>query len=110
MIAHATGTPNIVEARLDSAFDFIASAVVNPNHFLHKRPSITMTGIRSISIAGKVKKIIGRPASASRARLIVDVNSTSNRAESVGRAVPRHVIGNCSPQTAYSSPHREPSA
>jgi hypothetical protein len=68
MIAHATGTPINVEARLDMAFDFIASHVVNPSHFLHRKPSIAMTGISSASIIGKVKKIIGTPASASNGR------------------------------------------
>jgi hypothetical protein len=44
-----------------------------------------MIGISSTSIAGKVKEIIGIPASASRVGLIVDVNSTSKRTESLAR-------------------------
>jgi hypothetical protein len=66
IIAHANGTPTIVETAFDTALDFIAVHVVNPNHFLHKSPSIMTIGTNSNTIAGNVKKIIGTPASASR--------------------------------------------
>src|SRR6266481_3431765 len=68
IIAHATGTPNIVEARLDRALASIAFRVVTPSHFLIRMPSTVMIGISSINIAGKVKTIIGRPALASSGR------------------------------------------
>ena len=63
--AHATGTPMIVEAKLDTALLLIACLVVNPNHLLQRRPSITMTGTSNTAIAGNVIKIIGMPMSAS---------------------------------------------
>jgi hypothetical protein len=68
MTPHAIGIPTNVEARLDKVFDFSAIHVVNPNHFLHKKLSMRMTGIRRITIAGNVIKIIGTPASANRGR------------------------------------------
>src|ERR1700732_325086 len=59
--AHARGTPIKVETRLDAAFNFIASHVGNPNHFLQRKPSTRIIGIKRIPIAGRVKKIIGTP-------------------------------------------------
>ena len=60
------GTPITVEARFEKMFDFMASHVVMPNHFLHSNPSTTMFGISRSNIAGRVKKIMGTPASARR--------------------------------------------
>jgi hypothetical protein len=67
---HASGTPIIVEAKLDTALLFIACHVDSPNHFLHRSPSTTITGMSSMTIAGNVRKIIGTPASASNGTIV----------------------------------------
>lgn len=50
---------------MDTVFVFAASHTVRPNHLLQRRLWIAITGITRITIAGKVRVIIGMPMSAS---------------------------------------------
>src|ERR1017187_3521349 len=53
-----------VEATFDAALDFTAAQRVRPSHLWESQASMRMIGTSRMSIAGKVRKIMGTPASA----------------------------------------------